>query len=90
MKYFFDTEFHEYKKGGFTDTIELISIGLVAEDGREYYAISRDWDYSAACSNEWLRMNVIKPIYEEMTEDIDNQDCLEAMAKMPDKMEVAA
>lgn len=33
MKYFLDTEFHEDGK-----TIDLISIGIVAEDGREYYA----------------------------------------------------
>jgi hypothetical protein len=35
MKYFLDTEFHEYKKkpliGKSIDTIELISIGIVGE-----------------------------------------------------------
>ena len=35
MKYFYDTEFIEDGS-----TIELISIGVVAEDGREYYAVS--------------------------------------------------
>lgn len=34
---YYDTEFLEDGK-----TIELISIGLVAEDGREYYAVSAD------------------------------------------------
>src|SRR4051812_11038169 len=34
MKYFYDTEFLEDGQ-----TIELISIGIVAEDGREYYAV---------------------------------------------------
>lgn len=37
MRYFFDTEFHEDGQ-----TIDLISIGIVAEDGREFYAVSRD------------------------------------------------
>ncbi|WP_171108625.1 MULTISPECIES: 3'-5' exoribonuclease [unclassified Streptomyces] len=36
MRIFYDTEFLEDGQ-----TIELISIGLVAEDGREYYAVSR-------------------------------------------------
>jgi len=69
MKYFIDTEFHEYKRKPFlskaVDTIELISIGIVAEDGREYYAISKDFDIKAAWKNEWLRENVLSSIYEE-------------------------
>lgn len=52
MKYYLDTEFHEYKKTSFiskdVNTIELISIGIVAEDGREYYAISDEFDLKAA------------------------------------------
>lgn len=64
MKYFIDTEFHEFKKKPFIgkpiNTIELISIGIVAEDGREYYAISKDFDLKAAWNNEWLRNNVIQ------------------------------
>ena len=52
MKYFLDTEFHESKKPvkmlGITlkevRTIDLISIGIVCEDGREYYAISKDFN----------------------------------------------
>ena len=58
MKYYLDTEFHEYEKttGIFrkakTPTIDLISIGIVAEDGREYYAISKAFDLNAAW-NKW-------------------------------------
>lgn len=63
MKYFMDTEFHEYKKkhlfGKATDTIELISIGIVAEDGREYYAICNEFNMKAAKKNKWLKNNVI-------------------------------
>lgn len=52
MKYWFDTEFMEDGK-----TIELLSIGLVAEDGREYYAVSADADWSRA--NDWVKANVL-------------------------------
>lgn len=52
MKYFLDTEFLEgtQKKlfGKTKPTIDLISIGLVAEDGREYYAISKDFNLKEA------------------------------------------
>lgn len=70
MKYFIDTEFHEHKRKPFlskaVDTIELISIGIVSEDGREYYAISKDFDIDAAWENEWLRKNVLKDIFSEL------------------------
>lgn len=52
MKYFFDTEFIEDGK-----TIELISIGIVAEDGREYYACNSECDLDKA--NQWVKENVI-------------------------------
>lgn len=52
MRYFYDTEFIE--DGA---TIELISIGIVAEDGREYYAVSTDFD--SARANPWVRENVL-------------------------------
>ncbi len=68
MKYFLDTEFHEYKtKGGLlsrpVNTIELISIGIVDENGRQFYAICKDFDTKAAWANEWLRENVLKGIF---------------------------
>lgn len=52
MRYFYDTEFIEDGK-----TIELISIGVVAEDGREFYAVSNEFDMRKA--NKWVRENVI-------------------------------
>lgn len=68
--YFMDTEFHEYKKKrGFrpaTDTIELISIGIVSGDEREYYAVCKDFNLKAAWNNEWLRENVLKKIHKEL------------------------
>lgn len=52
MRYFYDTEFIEDGR-----TIDLISIGIVAEDGREYYAINSECNFREA--NEWVRENVI-------------------------------
>jgi len=51
MKYWFDTEFIEDGK-----TIDLLSIGIVAEDGRELYLKSFEADFAKA--NDWVRANV--------------------------------
>lgn len=53
--FFFDTEFHDPGHG----EIELISVGMVDEGGREYYAVSSEFDWSAAWADEWLRVNVL-------------------------------
>jgi hypothetical protein len=52
VRYFFDTEFIEDGK-----TIDLISIGIVADDGREFYAENADCDLGRA--SDWVRENVI-------------------------------
>ena len=52
MRYFYDTEFIDNGR-----TIELISIGVAAEDGREYYAISTEFDPERA--GRWVRKNVL-------------------------------
>lgn len=57
MKYFYDTEFIEDGK-----TIDLISIGIVAEDGKEYYAISEEFDHTKAERNEWVLENVLRKL----------------------------
>jgi hypothetical protein len=51
-RWFFDTEFNEDGH-----TIDLISIALVCEDGREYYAVSKEFDPSRC--NDWVRANVL-------------------------------
>ena len=53
MKLFFDTEFTGLRK----DTT-LISIGIVSEDGRKFYAEFVDYDHSQV--NPWIEQNVIK------------------------------
>ncbi|HVX42450.1 MAG TPA: polyadenylate-specific 3'-exoribonuclease AS [Mycobacteriales bacterium] len=52
MRYFYDCEFIEDGT-----TIDLVSIGVVAEDGREFYAISTEFDPSRAIA--WVRRNVL-------------------------------
>jgi hypothetical protein len=61
MKYFLDTEFIEDGK-----TIDLISIGIVAEDGRELYAESTEADLSKA--SEWVRENVIAHLWSQQAD----------------------
>ena len=60
MKYFIDTEFKEKP-----NTIDLISIGIVCEDGREYYALNKECNLKEIWKDEWLRKNVLLPIYIE-------------------------
>lgn len=52
MRYFLDTEFIEYPC-----TIDLISIGIVSDDHREYYAISTEFDDTKA--SDWVMKNVL-------------------------------
>lgn len=52
MIYWFDTEFIEDGK-----TIELLSIGIVAEDGRSIYLESSECNTNGA--NDWVKENVI-------------------------------
>ncbi|NLU82898.1 polyadenylate-specific 3'-exoribonuclease AS [Rhodococcus sp. HNM0569] len=52
MRYFYDCEFIEDGH-----TIDLVSIGVVAEDGREYYAVSTEFDPARA--GTWVRRNVL-------------------------------
>ncbi len=68
MRYYLDTEFIEgtqektifgIKYGQTKPTIDLISIALVAEDGREYYAISKDFNLKEA----WNRYDLITNEY---------------------------
>ena len=53
MRYWYDTEFLDTGS-----TIDLISIGVVAEDGREYYAQSVEFDETKA--SDWVKENVLK------------------------------
>jgi len=52
MRFFYDCEFIEDGS-----TIELVSIGMVDENGREFYAVSTEFDPSRAI--DWVRRNVL-------------------------------
>jgi len=60
VRYFYDCEFLEDGH-----TIDLISIGICAEDGREYYAVvsevggDDDKLYERICRTSWLMENVV-------------------------------
>ncbi len=66
-KYLYDTEFIEgaqYKRflGIKTwrktkPTIDLISIGIISEDGREYYSVSKDFNLKEAWNRHDLKIN---------------------------------
>lgn len=64
MKYFLDTEFiegfHKPLFGKRRHFIDLISIGIVCEDGRSYYAVSNE--FSPKDADDWVRKNVIKQL----------------------------
>lgn len=56
MRYTYDTEFLDDGR-----TIELISIGIVCEDGRTYYAVNASADWRRIMADKWLRENVVEP-----------------------------
>lgn len=64
MKYFIDTEFiegfHKPLFGKRRHFIDLISIGIYCEDGREYYAVSNEFNPKDA--DDWVRENVLDKI----------------------------
>jgi len=51
VRYYIDTEFMESP-----GRLELISIGIVAEDGREFYAEAH---FNENNANDWVRANVL-------------------------------
>ncbi|GAB3281299.1 polyadenylate-specific 3'-exoribonuclease AS [Parasphingorhabdus pacifica] len=52
MRFFYDCEFIEDGQ-----TIELVSIGMVDESGREFYAVSTEFD--AGRAGPWVRQHVL-------------------------------
>ena len=52
MRFFYDTEFIEDGS-----TIDLVSIGVVDENGREFYAVSTEFDPDRA--GPWVREHVL-------------------------------
>jgi hypothetical protein len=69
MKYFYDLEFEEDG-----ETIKLISIGIAADDGREYYAVNSDAPWSQIALHWWLRNNVLTEIPGKLVEHTNSWD----------------
>lgn len=67
MRYFLDTEFIERPF-----CIDLLSIGIVAEDGREFYAVNSYADHSKA--SDWVRENVLPHLGEPFMSHEDIRD----------------
>lgn len=59
--YFYDCEFLEDGT-----TIDLISIGIVSSDGREYYAVSNEFNTRRVAKDPWLMANVMSSIRHEV------------------------
>lgn len=57
-RYFYDTEFH-WDAGG----IRLISIAVVSDDGREFYAHADQYDAAAASSDPFLAKSVLPAVF---------------------------
>lgn len=53
MKYWFDTEFYEDGQ-----RIHLISIGIVAEDGRTLYSENSEFNWDNVPADHWIQDNV--------------------------------
>ena len=62
MKVFFDTEFT-----GLHKETTLISIGMISEDGKKFYAELTDYDKSQV--DDWLQKNVIDNLHGSDTDD---------------------
>lgn len=87
MKYFLDTKIIESIKKVNSDTtgvlkpqmvsiptIDLISIGIVCEDGREYYAVNSECNTKYA--NHWVKETILSkiPEYNKSYDDLKGQD----------------
>lgn len=64
MLVFFDTEFT-----GLQQDTTLLSIGLVSEDGKQFYAEFTDYDKTQI--DDWLEQNVIKKLIRKRAPEFD-------------------
>lgn len=84
-KFFIDTEFIE--KPGHLD---LISIGIISENGDKYYAVNQNCDFSLA--NSWVKKNVIPALPVEGHPDWKNKETIAfeiiAFLKQVEKIEL--
>jgi len=74
MKIFFDCEFTGLRKHA-----TLISIGLISEDGRTFYAEFND--YNQAQVNEWIQDNVIRNLIFKPTKEGEQEPYIKSKFK---------
>ena len=67
MLYFLDTEFSDR---GPNFPIQLISIGVVNELGKEFYRVVRDCDFDTDGCNDFVKQNVLPKIFHETRTDL--------------------
>lgn len=72
MRFWYDTEFIDDGR-----TIDLISIGIVAEDGSEYYAVNSEMPWDRIKGREWLVRNVVPSL------PLDDRNAIERWLKHP-------
>jgi hypothetical protein len=66
--YCYDTEFLEDGK-----TVDLISIGIVCEDGREYYAVNSEADWDRIRKDDWMMDNVVRHLPTHRTGEVQKR-----------------
>ncbi len=84
MKIFFDTEFT-----GLHQNTTLISIGLVSEDGKTFYAEFTDYDEAQVQADEWLQTNLVDKLEIDHYTDDDYFPYADAVTVKGDKEEIA-
>lgn len=78
VRYFVDTEFNFDAE---RHTVDPISVGIVAEDGREFFAVSSE--YNRRRLSPWLRANVVAKLPDPNPDPYDSPRLrMEAMAWM--------
>jgi hypothetical protein len=60
VRYFYDTEFYEDGT-----QIHLLSIGIVADDGRELYLENANFDWLTVPKDHWIQENVRPWLYQD-------------------------
>jgi hypothetical protein len=92
VRLYWDCEFHENGQ-----TIDLASIGIVRDDGAEYYAVAREFNFVRAwVDHTWLRENVLPHLPHHIPSgamipifDVDHPD-VKPRAQIADEIQVFA
>jgi hypothetical protein len=74
-RFFYDCEFIDDSK-----TIDLISIGMVDDAGREYYAVNADMPFDRIPKHDWLVRNVLPLL------PLRNRQVLESFLEHPNNL----